>query len=90
MKCSIMLHFFWVFIVCKSTHLGVTRIQRVQCVLQDLNLTIDSAVDKIHKLFSFCMVPVYLIQCIITENKIKFTYCDEIKKRILKITDSQN
>ena len=29
MKCSIMLHFIWVFTVCKSTHLGVSRIQRV-------------------------------------------------------------
>ena len=29
MKCSIMLHYIWVFTVCKSTHLGVSRIQRV-------------------------------------------------------------
>ena len=29
MKCSIMLHFIWVFTVCKYTHLGVLRIQRV-------------------------------------------------------------
>ena len=28
MKCSIMLHFIWVFIVCKSIRLGVSRIQR--------------------------------------------------------------
>ena len=30
MKCSIMLHFIWVFTVCQSTHLGVSRIQRVK------------------------------------------------------------
>ena len=30
MKCSIMLHFIWVFTVCKSTHLGVSQIQRVK------------------------------------------------------------
>ena len=29
MKCSMMLHFIWVFTVCKSTHLGVFSIQRV-------------------------------------------------------------
>ena len=29
MKCSIMLHFIWAFTVCKSTCLGVSRIQRV-------------------------------------------------------------
>ena len=29
MKCRIMLHFIWVFTVCKSTHLGVSLIQRV-------------------------------------------------------------
>ena len=29
MKCSIMLHFIWVFTVCKSTRLVVSRIQRV-------------------------------------------------------------
>ena len=28
-KCSIMLHFIWVFTVCKSTRLGLSRIQRV-------------------------------------------------------------
>ena len=29
MKCSIMLHFIWVFTVCKSTRLRVSRIQWV-------------------------------------------------------------
>ena len=29
MKCSIMLHFIWVFTVCQRTHLGVWRIQKV-------------------------------------------------------------
>ena len=29
MKCSIMLHFIWVFTVFESTHLGVFQIQRV-------------------------------------------------------------
>ena len=30
MKCSIMLHFIWVFTVCISTCLGVSRIQKVK------------------------------------------------------------
>ena len=30
MKCSILLHCIWVFTVFKSTHLGVSRIQRVK------------------------------------------------------------
>ena len=30
MKCSIVLHFIWVFTVCKSAQLGVSRIQRVK------------------------------------------------------------
>ena len=30
MKCSIMLHFIWIFTVCQSTHLGVSHIQRVK------------------------------------------------------------
>ena len=30
MKCSIMLHFIWVFTVCKSTYLGVSPIQRIK------------------------------------------------------------
>ena len=29
MKCSIMLHFIWVFTVCQSTSLGVSRTERV-------------------------------------------------------------
>ena len=29
MKCSMMLHFIWVFTVCKSTRLGVSSIQKV-------------------------------------------------------------
>ena len=29
MKCSIMLHFIWVFTICQSTSLGVSSIQRV-------------------------------------------------------------
>ena len=32
MKCSMMLHFIWVFTVCKSTHLGVSPIQRVNYI----------------------------------------------------------
>ena len=32
-KCSIMLHFIWVFTVCKSTRLGVCRIQRIKIKL---------------------------------------------------------
>ena len=28
MKCSIMLHFIWVFTVCQSSRLGVSSIQR--------------------------------------------------------------
>ena len=30
MKCSIMLHYIWVFFVCQSTCLGVSQIQRVK------------------------------------------------------------
>ena len=30
MKCHIMWHFIWVFTVCKSTHLGVSCLQRVK------------------------------------------------------------
>ena len=30
MKCSIMLHFIWVFTVCLSIYLGVSSIQRVK------------------------------------------------------------
>ena len=30
MKCSIMLHFIWVFTSCQSTHLGVSGLQRVK------------------------------------------------------------
>ena len=30
MKCSIMLHFIWLFTVCQNTHLGVSRIQRIK------------------------------------------------------------
>ena len=29
MKCSIKLHVIWVYIICQSTHFGVTSIQRV-------------------------------------------------------------
>ena len=32
MKCSIVLHFIWVSTVCKSTHLGVSPIQRANFV----------------------------------------------------------
>ena len=33
MKCSMILHFIWVFTVCKSARLGVSRIQRVNQTL---------------------------------------------------------
>ena len=36
MKCSIMLHFIWVFTVCKSTPLGVSLIQRVNVLFCEI------------------------------------------------------
>ena len=36
MKCSIMLHFIWVFTVCQSTRLGVSSIQRVKDFMRDV------------------------------------------------------
>ena len=40
MKCSIMLHFIWVFTVCKSTRLGVSQIQAIkQAKTESVNVT---------------------------------------------------
>ena len=33
MKCSLILHFIWVFNVCQNTNLGVSSIQRVNSIL---------------------------------------------------------
>ena len=51
MKCSILLHFIWVFTVCKSTCLGVSpntlpgRVaQSVTCLATDASLTADAGV----------------------------------------------
>ena len=45
MKCSIMLHFIWIFTVCQSTSLGVSSIQRVQagtCCTGPYNVHLNS------------------------------------------------
>ena len=44
MKCSIMLHFIWVFTVCKSTRLEVSQIQRVNLAVK-LHESIVSSQD---------------------------------------------
>ena len=42
----IMLHFMWVFTVCKSTHLGVSRIQRVNLQKEPLSIRDGRKLDK--------------------------------------------
>ena len=55
MKCSIKLHFIWVFTVGKSTHLGVSSIQRANQVQPIFNnFTSLISILGLGLYFSFC------------------------------------
>ena len=59
MKCRIMLHFMWVFTVCKSTCLGVPRIERVKAYAQNHSLNIHAQVSSGTRCLNF-VLSIYL------------------------------
>ena len=71
MKCSIMLHFIWVFTVCQSIRLGVFSIQR--------NIKPDGKIHKYSKGLN-CEINEYFIRYCSAESGIFYlvktpTYC---------------